>query len=50
MKETIDIINLRRAVLTSFTQAVSPDNLISIRQILHHRDPQNTGVLSYDEF
>ena len=50
MDLTIKDVELRKAVLSYFMQSVSQENLILLKESLLSRDPQQTGLLSHEEF
>ena len=50
MESTVELLKLRKAVLSYFCQTVSSDNLVLLRDCLQRQDPQKTGKLSHAEF
>ena len=50
MAQTVQEMELRKAVLSYFCSTVSQENLIRLKQALTIRDPERTGLIPHAEF
>lgn len=50
MKEVVQKLSLRKAVLSYFCQTCTSESLIILKESLMRQDPQNTGILTHELF
>ena len=50
MAQTVQEMELRKAVLSYFCSTVSQENLIRLKQALTIRDPERTGLIPHADF